>query len=183
MTSSRALNFATPPDLADARQAQAVIELLSTNWRNVSLLGAYGLLFAVLTVLATWWVSLGFSAWTGISAVGWAVVALPALGVLLAVWRLATEEGPRWVYPRAAAGYAALQLVRGTVTGLSVPVAMGSPLGSRRLHWETAAPEVARGSSPYLRRSLTDQAPVGSAVWIAVDPAGRRPPLFIGLAR
>lgn len=182
MASSSDLIFADPPDLADPRQAQAVIELLSTNWRNIVLLGLYFVVLGGLAALALGWVSRGFAQWKGMTALGWAVVALPALGALLAVWRAAAEEGPRWAYPRAAADYAALRPVRGTVTGLGEPVAMGAPLGSRRLHWETAAP-VARGSSPYLRRNLVEQAPVGSAVWIAVDPAGRRPPLFVGLAR
>lgn len=182
MASSRDLIFTVPPDLADSRQTQAVIDLLSTNWRNVVLLGVYFLVLSGLAALALWWVSLGFEQWRGISAVGWAVVALPALGALLAVWRVAAEEGPRWAYPRAAADYAALRPVRGTVTGRGMRVAMGAPLGSSRLRWETTAP-VTQGSSPYLRGSLVEQAPVGSAVWIAVDPAGHRQPLFIGLAR
>lgn len=182
MISSRHLIFAGPPDLTDPLQAQAVIDLLSTNWRKVVLLGGYFVLLSGLAVLALWWVSRGLAQWRGITAVGWAVVGLPAFGALLGVWRLAAEEGPRWAYPRTTADYAPLRPVRGTVTGFSAPVTMGSPLASRRLQWETAAPLV-RGSSPYLPLTLVEQAPVGSAVWIAVDPTGRRPPLFVGVAR
>jgi hypothetical protein len=176
------LLFTTPPNLADPRQAQAVIDLLGTQWRNVVLLLVYFAVLAGLAVLALGWVSRGYTQWKGITVVGWAVVGLPLLGALLAVWRLTAEEGPRWQYPRNAGEYAALRPVRGTVTGLGVPVALGAPLASRQVKWETANP-VARGASPYLPMRLVQQAPVGSGVWVAVDPTGQRAPLFIGLAR
>lgn len=172
----------SPPELADPRQAQAVIDLLGTQWRNVVLLLVYFAVLAGVAVLALGWVSRGYTQWRGVTVVGWAVVGLPALGAVLALWRLAVEEGPRWHYPRTASEYAALKPVRGTVTGLGMPVALGAPLASRQVQWETVNPG-AQGASPYLPMRLAQYASVGAGVWVAVDPTGKLPPLFVGLWR
>lgn len=182
MENHQLLFLSAPPNLSDPRYVRALVELMGTHWRNVVLLSAYFLALVTLALVALRWITNSFHDFMGPSATGWTIVAVLGLAALLPVWRFVEEELPRMRYSGASGHYQNLTPVKGSITRHGFPVALGSPMGSRRLYWQTDAPLVT-GITPYLPARVIVLAPVGAPVWIGVDRSGNLPPLFLGLAR
>lgn len=181
MEASSPLFLLGKPDLTDPQYVAAVSAFFGVNWRNTAFLLLSFVVLAFLAYRALAWGTRGFAGWHDMTAVGWGVAGLITLAALLPLWAMAVEEGPRLAYRRPPADYAGMQAVPGVVTGRGWSIGTGVSLGKRRLHWRTERPEL-DGVTPFLPEGVVRLVADGAAVWIAVDPAGVKPPLFLGIA-
>jgi hypothetical protein len=175
-----------PPDLTDPRLVGRIRSVVShAAWvRWSAVIGGTVMLVAVLAL----YVSIvlpkvsGAVATGRITAAGHVFFALTGvLGIIALLFgaRLFRDVAP---YRIDAETLASLRLERAKVVGFGPWLSVGGRYARyQRLRIRTGAGEEL--NTPYIRLTQAIWLLRGDTAWLAVDPAGRRAPLFLGVAR
>jgi hypothetical protein len=173
------------PNATELSNSQLLIqltELFSINWRNIILLLIYFIALLTLDIKIIHWLTKNFSNWHSQTITSWGIIILFTLLPILPLWRLTQEEGPHFSYNLSKEKITSLVPTHASIVKIGMGINLGGPLASRKIYWQIDGSSI-HGSTPYLPTVVTMSTPIGTGVWVGIDPTGNRKPLFLGFEK